>query len=62
MEGGGGGVNFGDLHGMYSELGRELYRGNLMGDAKGAIAAARTFIKGKMTELAKAQGPDAMPP
>lgn len=57
MEGtGGNGVSFDDLHGMYSELGRELYRGNLPGDSRAALGAARAYILSKMTDLAKNTG------
>lgn len=49
-------IPFDDLHGMYSEMGRELYRGNLMGDAKAALTEGRKIIQQRMTMLAKDAG------
>jgi len=50
-------LTFDDLHGMYSELGRELYKGDLPGDSKAALSKGRQVILGRMTEMAKADSP-----
>lgn len=50
---------FETLHGQYSELGREYWRGQnagMPGDSLASIAAARDVVAGEMQALAKAAG------
>lgn len=49
-------LTFGDLHGMYSELGRELYRGDMAGDSRAALSKARGAILDTMEKMAGADG------
>lgn len=49
-------VSFRDLHGMYSELGQELYNRDLPGDSYQAVKAARDFIGDKMKGMADEEG------
>lgn len=52
---GGEPVTFDKLHGIYSELGRELFTRDLPGDSRAALGAAREWIGSKMRELASAE-------
>jgi hypothetical protein len=52
-------LTFTDLHGMYSEMGRELYSSNLPGDSASALKAARSGIFEQMQKLAKASKKEA---
>lgn len=47
-------LTFKDLHGLYSEMGSELYGGNLPGDSASALKAARSVLFEEMQKLAKA--------
>jgi hypothetical protein len=49
--------SFEKLHGIYSELGRELYRRDLPGDEYNAIKTARDKVLDRMRNLAKADDP-----
>lgn len=48
----GGALTFSDLHGMYSELGREAFSRDLPGDSKAALVSARRVLLSKMEDMA----------
>ncbi len=50
-------ISFDDLHGIYSELGKELYGSrDLPGDSEAALSQAREGVRRIMTGMAKSEG------
>ena len=53
----GGPISFDDIHGMYSELGEEMFGArDLPGDTYSTLKASRDFLGGKLQDMAKAAG------